>query len=257
MKNSPMGRAEFNRFHAARTDEFCGGWLDMDYWSPQRDDSIDWESLRGRPAWAGLDLSKSGDMTAFVLAIPLDDGRVAIKGRYWWPRDGLAQRELDYRMPVRSWEKEGKLETTPGRDIDYERIRVALNEAAKDYDLRIIAYDAWGSKYLAECLLQDGLPLQTYRMSISTFGPGCALFQNLWLGKKLVFPDDPILRRACSEALAKTDMNGNVRPVKSREHCSIDSLVATIMAVHGWGGKTASVYEIESDIINNHNGGKP
>lgn len=250
MKQSPMGRSEFSRFHASRMDENTGGWLDMDYWNGMVDTTIDWDSLKGRPAWGGLDLSKSGDMTAFVLAIPLEDGRVAIKGRYWFPKDGLAQRELDYRMPVRTWAKEGKLELSAGREIDYEQIRVAMNEAKRDYDLRVIAYDAWGSKYLAECLLQDGLPLQTYRMSISTFGPGCALFMNNWLGKKLVFPDDPIFRRACGEAHAKQDINGNVRPIKSREHCIIDPLVAGIMAVHAWGGKSASIYELEAEQLN-------
>jgi phage terminase large subunit-like protein len=192
-------------------------------------------------------------MTALVIAIPMDDGRVAIKGRYWFPKEGLAQRELDYRMPVRTWAKEGKLELSAGREIDYEQIRIAIREAKAEFDLRVVAYDAWGSKYLAETLVNDGIPLQTYRMAISTFGPGCSLFNNLWLGKKLVFPDDPIMRRACAEAVAKTDINGNVRPAKSREHSIIDPLVAAIMALHCWGGKSASIYEIEADMINGVN----
>jgi len=182
--------------------------------------------------------------------IPLDDGRVAVKGRYWFPKEGLAQRELDYRMPVRTWAIEGKLELSAGREIDYEQIRVALNEAKRDYDLRIVAYDAWGSKYLAETLMGDGVPLQTYRMSISTFGPGCSLWSNYWMGRKLVFSDDPIMRRACAEAHAKQDINGNVRPIKSREHCIIDPLVAGIMGLHSWGGKTVSIYELEAEQIN-------
>ena len=253
MKQSPMGRAEFSRFHGSRFDENNGGWLDMAFWDGQQDKAFDWTKTTKRTAYAGLDLSKSGDMTALVVAIPLDDGRVAIKGRYWFPREGLAQRELDYRMPVRTWAKEGKLELSAGREIDYEQIRIAIKEAKQEYDLKVVAYDAWGSKYLAETLVNDGIPLQTYRMAISTFGPGCALFNNLWLGKKLVFPDDPIMRRACAEAVAKTDINGNVRPAKSREHSIIDPLVAAIMALHCWGGKSASVYELEADMINGVN----
>jgi phage terminase large subunit-like protein len=253
MKQSPMGRAEFSRFHGSRFDENNGGWLDMGFWDGMQDKAFDWSKTTKRTAYAGLDLSKSGDMTALVIAIPLDDGRVAIKGRYWFPKEGLAQRELDYRMPVRTWAKEGKLELSAGREIDYEQIRIAIKEAKEEYDLKVVAYDAWGSKYLAETLVNDGVPLQTYRMAISTFGPGCALFNNLWLGKKLLFPDDPIMRRACAEAVAKTDINGNVRPAKSREHSIIDPLVAAIMALHCWGGKSASVYELEADMINGVN----
>lgn len=249
MKQSPMGRAEFSRYHGSRFDENSGGWLDMSMWESLHDKNFDWDSTHKRTAYAGLDLSKSGDMTALVIAIPLDDGRVAIKGRYWFPKEGLAQRELDYRMPVRTWAMEGKLELSAGREIDYEQIRIALQEAKQQYDLRIVAYDAWGSKYLAETLINDGVPLQTYRMAISTFGPGCSLFNNLWLGKKLVVGDDPIFRRACAEAVAKTDLNGNIRPAKSREHSIIDPLVAAIMALHCWGGQTASYYETEAKMI--------
>jgi phage terminase large subunit-like protein len=249
MKQSPMGRAEFSRFHGSRFDENSGGWLDMSHWDNFKAPDFDWSIIHKRTAYAGLDLSKTGDMTALVIAVPLDDGRVALKGRYWFPQEGLAQRELDYRMPVRTWHKEGKLELSAGREIDYEQIRIAIREAKEEYDLRSVAYDAWGSKYLAETLVNDGVPLQTYRMAISTFGPGCALFNNLWLGNKFVIGDDPILRRACAEAVAKTDINGNIRPVKSREHCIIDPLVASIMAIHLWGGVSASVYETEAQQI--------
>jgi phage terminase large subunit-like protein len=248
MKQSPMGRSEFSRYHGSRFDENTGGWLDMSWWNDLQKPQ-DEEFLKGRVCYAGLDLSKTGDMTALVLAFPLDDGSVYVKGRYWFPREGLAQRELDYRMPCRTWAAEGKLELSAGREIDYEQIRVAINEARRDYDLRVVAYDAWGSKYLAETLMTDGVPLQTYRMAISTFAPGCQLWSNLWNGKKLLFADDPIMRRACAEAHAKQDLNGNIRPIKSREHCIIDPLVAGIMAVHSWGGRSASIYEIEAEQL--------
>lgn len=250
MKQSPMGRAEFSRYHASRFDENTGGWLDMQGWDTicNKDPEF-WDSLRGRPAWAGLDLSKSGDMTALVLAIPLDDGKVALKGFYWFPKEGLAQRELDYRMPVRTWAMEGKLNLSPGREIDYEQIRVTINELKKSYDLQIVGYDAWGSKYLADTLVADGIPLRQYKMAISTYGPGCDLFQNLWMGKKIVVGDDPCLRRACAECVAKRDVHGNIRPSKVREHSIIDPLVASIIGIHCWGGKTQSVYEVEADSL--------
>ncbi len=245
MKRSPMGRAEFSRYHAARADENTGGWLDMQLWAGGQ--SIDWAALAKRPAFVGLDLSKSLDMTACVVAVPLDDGRVALRGHYWWPKAEVAQRELDYRMPVRTWALEGKIELTPGREIDYEAVRLRVLSLRDEFDLRAVGYDAWGAKYLAETLQADGVPITTYRMGIATFGPGCTLFQNLWAGGKLVIGDDPILRRACAEAHAKRDINGNIRPVKSRENCAIDPLVASIIACHVWGGTRRSIYEEEAE----------
>jgi phage terminase large subunit-like protein len=245
MRRSAMGRGEFARYHAARCDENTGGWLDMSLWPGGQ--QIDWESLRGRPAYVGLDLSKSLDMTACIVAVPLEDGRVALRGDYWWPKADVAQRELDYRYPIRSWAQDGKITLTPGREIDYESIRVRINQLREEFEVRSIGYDVWGSKYLAEQMQADGAPLMVYKMGISTFGPGCALFQNLWAGSRLVIGDDPILRRACAEAHAKRDQNGNIRPVKSREFCAIDPLVASIIAVHIWGGAPRSLYEEEAE----------
>ncbi len=246
MKRSPMGRSEFTRYHCARMDENTGGWLDMSLWPGGK--TIDWSTLYGRPAWIGLDLSKSLDMSALVVCVPMEDGRVALQGHYWWPSQDVAQRELDYRMPVRVWAAERKLTLTPGREIDYESIRQRLLQLRDLFEIRAVGYDAWGSKYLAEQLTQDGVPLVTYRMGISTFGPGCQLWQNLWAGGQLAVGDDPVMRRSCAEAHAQTDRNGNVRPVKSREYCVLDPLVAGIIAVHVWGGKRASSYETESFI---------
>lgn len=241
MKRSAMGRSEFTRYHCARADENTGGWLDMALWPGGK--AIEWDELRGRPAWLGLDLSKSLDMSALVVAVPRGDGTVAMQGHYWWPSQDVAQRELDYRMPVRQWSAERRLTLTPGREIDYESIRQRILELRDQFDIKAVGYDAWGSKYLAEQLVADGVPLLTYRMGIGTFGPGCQLWQNLWAGGKFLIGDDPIMRRSCAEAHASTDRNGNVRPVKSREYCILDPLVAGIIAVHVWGGKRASSYD--------------
>lgn len=241
MRRSGAARGEFSRYHAARADENTGGWLDMGFWPGGQ--PIDREQLRGRPAWAGLDLSKSFDMSALVVAIPLEDGRVVLEGHYWWPARDVAQRELDYRMPIRQWATDGKLNLTPNAEIDYGAIRERVLEVGRFYDLKLVGYDRWGARDLAEKLLAERVPLQPYHMGISTFGPGCQMFANLWQGNRLVVGDDPVLRRSCAEAHAKSDINGNVRPVKSRENCTIDSLVAAIIAVHIWGGKRQSCYE--------------
>ena len=243
MRRSPMGRSEFIRYHCARMDENTGGWLDMQLWPGGA--SPEWDKLAGRPAYVGLDLSKSLDMTALVVAVPLDDGSVALRGHYWWPAEDINKRELDYRMPVRTWAAERRITLTPGREIDYESVRAQLNRLRDEFDLRVVGYDAWGSKYLVEQCEADGIPMTAYRMGIATFGPGCQLWQNLWAGGKLRIGDDPIMRRACAEAMAQQDRNGNVRPVKARTNCIIDPLVAGIIAIHTWGGKRASCYESE------------
>jgi phage terminase large subunit-like protein len=238
MRRTPQGRNEFVRYHLARQTEGSGAWLDMQLWSGTESEIPD-----GGAVWIGLDLSKSLDMSALMVAWPSPDGSVHLQGHYWWPSADVAQRELDYRLPIRRWAAEHKLNLTPGREVDYEAIRDRVNELGKRYDIRAIAYDAWGSKYLAEVLQRDGFPIVEYSMGIATFARGAQLFQNLWAGQKLACASDHVLRASAREAVAQRDRNGNVRPIKSRETCILDPLVASIMAVHAWGGKAASCYE--------------
>jgi len=233
-KGSAIGRAEFSRYICARTSEEVGNWLDMAYaWTPS---TIDWEALKGRQAWVGVDLSKSLDMSAVVVAVPLDDGRVALRGHYWWPLENVRQRELDYRLPVRNWAASGKIELTPGPEIDYNRILEVLVGIAQEFSVQVVAYDNWGTQKFAADAVNSGLPLQTYSQGIATMGPGCQLWQQYWVGRKFVVGDDPILRQACAVAIPVRDSNGNIKVNKSRRTHIIDPLVAAIMAVHAWGG---------------------
>lgn len=240
-RTTPMGRVEFTRYHCCRMTENSGGWLDMELY-PQPSE-IQYESLAGRPAWVGVDLSKSFDLSAVVAAIPLDDGRVYLKGWYWWPDANVKQRELDYRLPVRNWALNGKLELVPGRQVDYQTIMSRLKEIAAFLDVQDIAYDQWGSKMFAELAVGDGLPLKLYSQGISTMGPGCQLFMQYWLGERIEVGDDPVFRNACRTAIAIRDSNGNVKVDKKKTGQVIDPLVAAIMALHCWGGETRSGYE--------------
>jgi phage terminase large subunit-like protein len=251
MKGSPISRSEFCRYHASRVDENTGGWLEMQYFTglPGFDES----TLKSKPCWGALDLSKSGDMTVLLLAFPLGDGRVYLKGRYMWPSHEIAQRELDYRLPVRAWAADNKIELHPGREIDYEKVAMACTEACQTYSVQKIVYDAWGSHLLAQDLLKQGVPIESYKQNISFFGPGMQLFQNLWRAGKIVCsPDDPVIRRAFATCHAKADQSGNLRPVKpeNQRYALIDPAVCAIMCVHAWGGTTASAYELEAAEIN-------
>lgn len=240
-KATAVGRASFTRYHCCRATAEGGGWLDMEFLP--KPCAIEWETMKHRAAWAALDLSKSLDLTAFVICIPLDDGRVAIRGKYWWPSEGIAKREMTYRLPIRNWAAKGHVCLAPGSSVRYEDVRAELKAAAQQFNLQKIAFDPWGSKYFAEQCLNDKLPLAEYRQTIANVGPGCQLWQSFWVERKLIFPDDPVLATACRQAIAVRDHNGNIRLDKRRKAAIIDPLASAVMALHAWGGETRSAYE--------------
>ena len=80
-------------------------------------------------------------------------------------------------------------------------------------------------------------------MGVATFGPGCQLFQQLWVGNRIRCADDPVMRAACRTAIAKRDRNGNLTITKEAKRSIVDPLVAAVIAVHAWGGQPGTSYD--------------
>ncbi len=234
MRLSPVKRAEFARFHGARFSSAANRWLDMSYWD-EASEAVDLSALKGRPAYLGLDLSKAFDLCALVAAIPLDDGRVALFGRYWWPEQSALNREVEWSLPLRKWASEDRLKLTPGNSIAYQPILDELLGLRRVLDVRKLLFDPWNAGYFAETLINDhGYPAEQYRLTDANFVPGCQEFQQLWVRRAFVHGNCPILRRCCADAGAKEFSNGYARIVKSSKRAVIDGLVSTVLAVHGW-----------------------
>lgn len=231
---SKTRQREWLRYYCCRRVESTGAWLDMAFWPTDPPHTL--EQYAKLPAYLGLDLSKSRDLTALVAAIPLGNGRIAILGRYWWPAARIRQREKELNMPVSEWVDTGKVLVTPGDEIDYQAVRDELNKFRSVLDVRKIVYDRYGSVYLRQQLaLEDAAPIEEYPQSIKFLGPACQVWENFWVGRRFVFGEDPVMRRCCSDAVVWADMSGNKRPVKatkSGEAHVIDGLMAGLMAVH-------------------------
>jgi phage terminase large subunit-like protein len=245
MKSTPSGRGEFSRYYCARMSEESDSWLDLAYYPTE---PLDREALAGRRCYAGLDLSKSRDMSALVLAFPNDDGSVTLLGEYWYPGENIAQRSIDYRLPFRQWGIDGKVHVTPTAEIDYTDIVLRIKQLAQTYEIVECAYDRWGAQVVVQELERSDANGPSVRCATMPPGvrlsPGCILFENMWMGRKIrLDPSDPVMRNAIKTAIVRRDRNGNLILDKAMKLRIIDPLMAAVMAVHLWGGAKASCYE--------------
>ena len=99
--------AEENIFRQLRLNTWVSGnvrWMSMDAWD-KCGDTFDKEVLRGRVCYAGLDLSSSTDVTAFVLVFPPinDDDKYYILPFFWIPEDTIDQRVRRDHVPYDIW----------------------------------------------------------------------------------------------------------------------------------------------------------
>jgi phage terminase large subunit-like protein len=187
--------------------------------------------LKGRPCYAGLDLSSTKDLTALVGVFPDGDG-FDVLPEFFVPAESIRERALRDRVPYDEWARHGLLQTTPGNSIDYEYIRATLHQWAKEFDLKMIGVDPWNARGLMTQLAeQDGLTVVDVRQGFASLsGPSKAL-ETAILSRRLRHNGHPVLRWCVGNVALETDAAGNIKPSKAASTERIDGVVALVMAI--------------------------
>jgi phage terminase large subunit-like protein len=200
--------------------------------------------LNGRDCYGGLDLSESADLTALVL-IGADENLVwSVEPTFWLPREGLADKAHDDRVPYDTWEEQGFLQTTPGRSIGYDYIGSYLVELFKRRRVRKIGFDRWGMQFLKPWLIQSGMSEQAFTDMFVPFGqgtrsmsPALRELEGLILDCKLRHGNHPVLTMCAANAVTEGTKEGHTKDSsnrklsKKRSAGRIDGMVALAMAV--------------------------
>jgi len=207
-------------------------WLGVDFWDLCKG-KVDIERLRGRPCYAGLDLSTKIDMTAFVLLFPPDDinKKWIVLPKFWLPEDRIRERVETDKVKYDEWVQRGFLQTTPGNVIDYDFIEQEIFDSYDLYDIQDLGYDPWNAMQTAIRLEEKGAEVNEVRQGYKTMSGAMKEIEQLVRGKKLIHSGHPVLRWNVGNVEVKMDENENIRPVKGRGTERIDGLVALINAM--------------------------
>lgn len=251
-------------------------WIGWDVWS-QAEDPVPMRVLRDRPAVAGLDLSSTTDLTAFVLLfapVP-SDPHWRLLPYFWIPDHELEERERRDRVPYSVWIKGGHLETTPGRAISKLHVLRRLQTICAYFDVRAIGYDRWRIEDLLQLMLEHDVSLPElvpFGQGFKDMGPAVDEFERRLLGlspkatevtldpgdyqlvpsdatpvESLRHDGNPVLTWNAGNAVTVSDPAGNRKVDKAKAIGRIDGIVAAIIAT-GVSGKVAeaggtSIYE--------------
>lgn len=218
-------------------------WLDMAAWD-HGNVPVDPASLRNRTCYAGLDLSSTTDLSAFVLVFPSESG-LDVLAHFWMPEENLRERANRDRVPYEQWVADGYITATPGNVIDYAFIRAKINEYAHEYDIRDIGADPYNARQLLIQLGDDGLPVVEIRQGfLSLTGPTKEL-QNHVLGRRLRHGGNPVLRWMADNVMVTRDAAGNIKPDKAKSTQRIDGIAALVNAIDRVSrqGNGVSVYD--------------
>lgn len=187
------------------------------------------EELLGVEVYGCLDMGESDDFTAWGRVWPMDDGRVAVKMRYFLPRVAL---ERYPNRPYAEWERAGILTVTEGDDTDYSFVRQRILEDAQADGLRSLFYDQRTAKETAQILKGEGLDVVPM---LQGFGLNEAIKRLLGLivSGHLCHGDDPILTWMASNVVVLKGAKGEQRLAKERSPEKIDGIAALVMGIEG------------------------
>lgn len=230
-RETPTYENTFRRLHLNQRTQQDVRWLSLEQWDACGTTPIDEAALAGRSCYAGLDLSTTTDLSAFVLLFPDEDGGVTVVPRFWAPADNAAKRENRDRVPYQTWARQGLLELTPGNVVDYDVIRTRIKQLGEQFRINEIAVDRWNATQLCTQLQQDHFELVLFGQGFADMTAPTKQLEKLVLSRKLRHGGHPLLRWMASNVSVETDAAGNLKPSKKKSTERIDGIVATIMAL--------------------------
>lgn len=215
---------------------------------------IDMEALLGRDCYAGLDLSSTGDITAFVLVFPPrnDTERYIVVPYFWVPEDTIPIRVRRGNVPYDSWVAQGHIIATEGNVIHYDAIEKKIEELGKKYHILEIAVDRWNATHVIQNLEGEGFTMVPFGQGYKDMSPPTKEFYKLLMEGNIIHGGNPVLRWMAGNVVVETDAAENIKVTKAKSPEKIDGIVATIMALDRAvrnQGDTSSIYDERGILV--------
>lgn len=207
-------------------------------WIPEHvyakgNDPIQYESLKGRSCYAGLDLSSTSDITAFVLVFPprFEEENYIVLPFFWLPEDTLELRCRRDHVLYDVWESQGYIKTTEGNVVHYGFIEKFIEDLSEIYHIKEIAYDRWNATQMVQNLEGMGLTMVPFGQGYKDMSPPSKELYKLMMEGKIQHGGHPVLKWMGQNVVMRQDPAGNIKPDKEKSVEKIDGIVALIMGL--------------------------
>ena len=194
---------------------------------------VDMASLEGRDCYGGLDLSSTGDITAFVLMFPPRDEmeKYVMLPFFWIPEDTIPIRVRRASVPYDVWYRQGLINATEGNVIHYDFIEHFIEDLGKKYHILEIAFDRWGAVQMTQDLEGMGFTVVPFGQGYKDMSPPTKEFYKLLMEGRIIHGGNPVMKWMAGNVVVDTDPAGNIKCTKAKSPEKIDGIVAAIMAL--------------------------
>lgn len=186
----------------------------------------------GALCYAGLDLSASRDLTAFVMVFP-QDGIYHVIPQFFMPAQGIRERAKEDKVPYDIWADQGFITLIDGPVIIPAIVARAVAEAADQYNMQQLAYDRWRiNDFTRELdIIGASLPMQPFGQGFKDMAPAVDKLERLVAERKILHGGNPVMNMCAANAVVERSPAGDRKLTKAKSSGRIDGLVALAMAL--------------------------
>ena len=232
-RRMPTRESEYRNLILNQRVDRNSPFISKTIWQQNGGETSDWGDA---PIYCGLDLSSTADLTAFI-PIAHIEGLWETKPTFWLPGQGLDVKSRADRVPYSTWADQGFLETTDSKSIEYEFVAHWLYDFCQSRNVRKIAFDRWGMKYLRPWLIHAGFTEERIDELFVEFGqgfqsmsPALRDLESVLLNGQLKHGNHPVLTMCAANAVVTADPAGGRKLNKAKAAGRIDGMVALTMA---------------------------
>lgn len=215
----------------------ASAWLRYD--ELNNEENFDIKSMGFRYGIGCFDLAETTDLAASkVICKRRDDETVYVIQHYFIPQSKLNEEvtnKEDDQVPYKLWEQQGLLTVCPGNKVNKMDMLEWFKSVRDEYDIYIpwIGYDPW---HVDDSLLQaftdefGSESMVKVRQGVYTLSSPMKEMKADLIAHRINYNNNPIDKWCLSNMEIKTDINGNIQPIKGTDtRKRIDGGVALII----------------------------
>ena len=233
-QQTPGSEAEFRVKVCSEWQNAASTWLSMTAWDACADPTLRLEQFAGAPCWIGADLAQRDDLAAVALVFQREDKLITFV-RCYLP--ALVVQDRARAVPeYRLWKDKGELVLTEGDWIDYGRIEADIRGWCKQFQVRDICFDQYGSAQIAASLYASGLPARMEPKSPRTFTDPARELESRVTRGRFQHDGNSCLRWQASNVVVTRGTDDSLLPKKDAAMSpnKIDAIDALLNAIGGY-----------------------
>ncbi|MBF4500227.1 terminase large subunit [Savagea sp. SN6] len=196
-------------------------WLNFNDYNIES--TFDFEQIKPSYAIAGLDLSKTTDLTSANIFFKLpNDETLYFEHMYFMPANVLDKRIEEDKVPYDVWVQQGYLRLSEGGIVKEQDVLDWFDELRAKHDIYVVylGYDEWGFSSLLKDEFAGRIGadnLFNIRQGAKTLSIPMYRLEAELKSKNVNYNNNPITKWCISNTHVQMDSNGNIKPTKSRQ----------------------------------------